>query len=106
MRALHRTMGHLRGIMDARGTPLVNVHKFLWDRYRGVRQDLFVQGFEARPLPSLCMLCHYRTCPATAPAALCVRQRTWLCSGCDSLNEANTLITSLLLTPHAFTVHF
>lgn len=47
MPALQRTMAHLRRIMDATGTGLVNIHKFLWDRFRGVRQDLFVQGFEA-----------------------------------------------------------
>ncbi len=46
MEALERTMVHLRNIMDRQDCPLVEIHKFLWDRFRGVRQDLFVQGFE------------------------------------------------------------
>ena len=44
--ALRRTMVHLRSIMDRQDMPLVNIHKYLWDRFRGVRQDLFVQGIE------------------------------------------------------------
>ena len=59
--ALDKAQAHLRGIMDS-GTvnssstasslsrsaspPLSLVHRFLWDRYRGIRQDLFVQGIE------------------------------------------------------------
>ena len=35
--ALQRTLLHLRGIMDAPGAALVDIHKFLWDRFRGVR---------------------------------------------------------------------
>ncbi len=46
--ALRRTMVHLRSIMDRQDMPLVNIHKYLWDRFRGVRQDLFVQGIEVR----------------------------------------------------------
>lgn len=46
MEALQHTMVHLRNIMDRQDCPLVEIHKFLWDRFRGVRQDLFVQGFE------------------------------------------------------------
>ena len=46
--ALRRTMMHLRSIMDRQDMPLVNIHKYLWDRFRGVRQDLFVQGIEVR----------------------------------------------------------
>ena len=46
MGALRRTMVHLRGIMDRQDMALVNIHKYLWDRFRGVRQDLFVQGYE------------------------------------------------------------
>jgi hypothetical protein len=46
MEALQRTMAYLRGIMDRTDVELVNIHKFLWDRFRGVRQDLFVQGME------------------------------------------------------------
>ena len=57
MPALQRTMAHLRRIMDATGTSLVNIHKFLWDRFRGVRQDLFVQGLEARAAPSGRLCC-------------------------------------------------
>ncbi len=48
--ALRRTMVHLRCIMDRQDMPLVNIHKYLWDRFRGVRQDLFVQGIEVRAL--------------------------------------------------------
>ena len=66
--ALERTQAHLRAIMDSGAAassspaaapaafpssrssssapPLSLVHRFLWDRYRGVRQDLFVQGIE------------------------------------------------------------
>ena len=60
--ALRRTMMHLRNIMDRRDMPLVNIHKYLWDRFRGVRQDLFVQGIEVRGPPSfvqplLCSAC-------------------------------------------------
>ena len=51
MAALQRTMAHLRGIMDRRDIALVNIHKYLWDRFRGVRQDLFVQGFEVSTCP-------------------------------------------------------
>jgi SAC3/GANP family len=50
MAALQRTQRHLRGIMDRSDVPLVEIHKFLWDRYRGVRQDLFVQGLKV-PAP-------------------------------------------------------
>ena len=42
--ALDTTQAHLRTIMDRTDVPLSLVHRFLWDRYRGVRQDLFVQG--------------------------------------------------------------
>ena len=51
MAALQRTMMHLRGIMDRQDIALVNIHKYLWDRFRGVRQDLFVQGFEVSTCP-------------------------------------------------------
>ena len=47
--ALARAMAHLLSLVDdgapaARGASLASVHKFLWDRFRGVRQDL-----QARP---------------------------------------------------------
>ena len=48
--ALRAAQEHLRGIMDRTDVPLADVHKFLWDRFRGIRQDLFVQGFEVRSL--------------------------------------------------------
>ncbi len=85
--ALHRTMGHLRAIMDARGTPLVNVHKFLWDRYRGVRQDLFVQGFEARPSGSLTRLL-LRAMFLRQPQERCPAVRTWHCGRSASQGSA------------------
>ena len=44
--ALQRTMVHLRRIMDG-GVGLVVIHKFSWDCYRAVRQDMSVQGFQA-----------------------------------------------------------
>ncbi|GAB4823215.1 hypothetical protein N2152v2_010261 [Parachlorella kessleri] len=44
--ALQRTMAHLRGILDRTDVRLGLVHKFLWDRYRSVRQDLYIQGIQ------------------------------------------------------------
>ncbi|GHP06435.1 hypothetical protein PPROV_000518000 [Pycnococcus provasolii] len=50
IRALYRTMDHLATLMDATsthcGTPvgMYDIHKFLWDRYRSVRQDLLLQS--------------------------------------------------------------
>ncbi|KDD73956.1 SAC3/GANP/Nin1/mts3/eIF-3 p25 family protein, partial [Helicosporidium sp. ATCC 50920] len=44
--ALQRTMDHLRGILDRGDVRFGLVHKFLWDRYRAVRQDLYVQGID------------------------------------------------------------
>lgn len=46
---LQRTQAHLLAIMDRRDVPLAKIHHFLWDRCRGVRQDLFVQGYEVWP---------------------------------------------------------
>lgn len=43
---LVRTMDHLRGIMDRTDAPFSLIHNFLFDRYRSVRQDLYVQGIE------------------------------------------------------------
>ena len=60
MAALQRTMAHLRRIMDKRDIALVNIHKYLWDRFRGVRQDLFVQGFEVSSCPPALCLKHGR----------------------------------------------
>lgn len=42
--ALTRTMAHLRGLLDRSDVRFGLVHKFLWDRYRSVRQDLYIQG--------------------------------------------------------------
>ena len=52
MGALRRTVVYLRSIMDRQDMPLVNIHKYLWDRFRAVRQDLFVQGFEVSRISS------------------------------------------------------
>ena len=52
MGALRRPMVHLRGIMDRQDMALVIIHKYLWDPFRAVRQDLFVQGYEV--ITSLC----------------------------------------------------
>jgi len=46
--ALGRTQAHLRRLMDRGDVPLATLHKFLWDRYRSLRQDIYVQCFEAR----------------------------------------------------------
>lgn len=46
--ALTRTMYHLRQLMDQSDFSLV--HQFLFDRYRSVRQDLYVQGIEVMHL--------------------------------------------------------
>ena len=42
--ALQRTMTHLRNLLDQSNFRFGLVHKFLWDRYRSVRQDLYIQG--------------------------------------------------------------
>ena len=42
--ALQRTMEHLRSLLDTSDIRFGLVHKFLWDRYRSVRQDLYIQG--------------------------------------------------------------
>ena len=42
--ALTRTMTYLRGLLDRTDVRFGLVHKFLWDRYRSVRQDLYIQG--------------------------------------------------------------
>jgi len=42
--ALSRTMTYLRGLLDREDVRFGLVHKFLWDRYRSVRQDLYIQG--------------------------------------------------------------
>mmetsp|Transcript_6943 Transcript_6943/g.20274 ORF Transcript_6943/g.20274 Transcript_6943/m.20274 type:complete len:1432 (-) Transcript_6943:843-5138(-) len=44
--ALARTMDHLRGLMDRTDASFSVIHNFLFDRYRSVRQDLYVQGIE------------------------------------------------------------
>lgn len=41
---LQRTMAHLRNLLDQSHFRFGLVHKFLWDRYRSVRQDLYIQG--------------------------------------------------------------
>lgn len=46
---LQRTQAHLLSIMDRSDVDLAKIHRFLWDRFRGVRQDLFVQGCEVPP---------------------------------------------------------
>lgn len=72
MEALQRTMAHLRAIMDSQASRLVEIHKFLWDRFRGVRQDLFVQGFEVGCQPfssssAIMILAYSQAC-----AGLCI----------------------------------
>lgn len=47
--ALMRTMLHLRGLMDRKEPSFAKIHNFLFDRYRSVRQDLYVQGIEVKP---------------------------------------------------------
>lgn len=42
--ALERTMNYLRNLLDREDVRFGLVHKFLWDRYRSVRQDLYIQG--------------------------------------------------------------
>ena len=44
-------MDHLRRLMDRTDAKFSVIHNFLFDRYRSVRQDLYVQGIEARPPP-------------------------------------------------------
>lgn len=46
--ALERTMQHLRALMDRKEPSFAKIHNFLFDRYRSVRQDLYVQGIEVR----------------------------------------------------------
>ncbi|KAL4433632.1 hypothetical protein ABPG75_000073 [Micractinium tetrahymenae] len=47
--ALARTMQYLRNLLDRQAKQdarLGLIHKFLWDRYRSVRQDLYIQGMD------------------------------------------------------------
>lgn len=100
--ALRRTMMYLRSIMDRQDMPLVNIHKYLWDRFRGVRQDLFVQGIEVRGPLYLASLCGPAACmialdayPAVLLAvclsvlpqgfSLACRCRTSLCAPCREI---------------------
>lgn len=39
-------MQHLRSLMDLKEPSFAKIHNFLFDRYRSVRQDLYVQGIE------------------------------------------------------------
>ena len=41
--ALEKTMYHLLSLLDHKVYSFSRLHKFLWDRYRGVRQDLNTQ---------------------------------------------------------------
>lgn len=54
LETLQRTQAHLLAIMDREDVPLGKIHHFLWDRCRGVRQDLFVQGYEVPTTPLVC----------------------------------------------------
>jgi SAC3/GANP family len=49
-------MDHLRSIMDRTDAPFSLIHNFLFDRYRSVRQDLYVQGIEVRTFSSLLVI--------------------------------------------------
>ena len=54
-------MQHLRSLMDLKKPSFGKIHNFLFDRYRSVRQDLYVQGIEVRPdnaFPCTCMHLH------------------------------------------------
>jgi hypothetical protein len=42
--ALTRTMDYLRRLLDRTDVRFGLVHKFLWDRYRSIRQDLYIQN--------------------------------------------------------------
>lgn len=44
--ALSRTMAYLRDLLNRQDARLGLIHKFLWDRYRSVRQDLYIQGMD------------------------------------------------------------
>ena len=44
--ALSRTMIHLSKLLDRTDVRFGLIHKFLWDRYRSVRQDLYIQGID------------------------------------------------------------
>jgi hypothetical protein len=44
--ALARTMAYLRTLLDRTDVRFGLIHKFLWDRYRSVRQDLYIQGID------------------------------------------------------------
>ena len=46
---LQKTQAHLHSIMDRTDVPLGKIHYYLWERYRSVRQDLFVQEITVRP---------------------------------------------------------
>ena len=49
--ALLRTQAHLRGILD-RPLPLPHTFQFVWERFRSMRQDMYVQGMQVRPAHS------------------------------------------------------
>ena len=42
-KGLQKTMIHLLKLMDSNATTFEKVHRFLWDRYRAVSQDLSIQ---------------------------------------------------------------
>lgn len=61
------------------------IHKFLWDRYRSVRQDLYIQGMDV-------------SCIAISVGAFCCKQQlvlpAWFTDGSQTLMPAhNTLRT-------------
>lgn len=43
--ALLQTQAHLQGIMD-RPLPLHGMFQFVWERFRSMRQDMYVQGMQ------------------------------------------------------------
>lgn len=87
--ALERTQAHLRRIMDRTDVPLVQLHKFLWDRYRSVRQDIYVQGFDSAA--EIAMIEEHVRGPDWG-ARCAARPCHWRAAGCQSLCPFSDLI--------------
>jgi len=77
--ALTRTMEHLRRLLDRTDVRFGLVHKFLWDRYRSVRQDLYIQGITDgfaiaifEEIVRFHVLCEHELCGEDQSSKLCL----------------------------------
>lgn len=58
--ALLRTQAHLRSILNRTDKPFANIFGFVWDRFRGMRQDMYVQGMQVSGPDIPCLLCTWQ----------------------------------------------